>query len=258
MCRNLRPALVTARLVMRQIGFMVPKLIGYARSRPGTSRTTSSHHFVRKDDAGAAHDGSIPELHQNRVVDSLAALREEIAAHPSNAWARELGYRPLFVAHPESRVLIIGQAPGRLAQDAGVPWSDASGRLLRSWLGVSDEQFYDPKNFAIVPMDFYYPGKAVSGDVPPRKDFADLWHPRVLPLLTEVRLTILIGTYAQRHYLGKATLTENVRTAATHLPIFPIVHPSPLARGWRTKNPWFDEVTVPLLRTEVARALELG
>lgn len=179
-------------------------------------------------------------------------------AHPSNAWALDLDYEPLFVASPQSRVLIISQAPGRLAQSTGIPWNDPSGRLLRSWLGVTDTEFYDPTNFAIVPMDFYYPGKAASGDVPPRRDFAPLWHPPLLKILTEVRLTILIGSYAQRYYLGPrsaATLTENVRHAHTHLPLFPIVHPSPLARGWRTKNPWFQDTTVPLLTGEVRRAL---
>lgn len=188
----------------------------------------------------------------------ITEYREQVIAHPSNAWARALGYRPLFVASPRSRILIISQAPGRLAQDTGIPWNDPSGRLLRSWLGVTDGEFYDPDNFAIVPMDFYYPGKAASGDVPPRKDFAARWHPPLLEQLTQVRLTILIGSYAQRHYLGPAagrTLTENVRDAERHLPLFPIVHPSPLARGWRTKNPWFQETTVPLLATQVRAAL---
>lgn len=188
----------------------------------------------------------------------IEALRAEIAAHESNAWARELGYEPLFVADPAARVLIISQAPGRLAQDSGIPWNDPSGVLLRSWLGVTPEEFYDPRNVAIVPMDFYFPGKGASGDLPPRRDFAPRWHPRVLEQLTDVRLTILIGAYAQRAYLGKRagrTLTDTVRAAESHLPFFPIVHPSPLARGWRTKNPWFAEETVPLLAGHVRQAL---
>lgn len=189
---------------------------------------------------------------------NLDEYREQVVAHPTNAWASEIGYRPLFVASPRSRILIISQAPGKRAQDTGIPWNDPSGRLLRSWLGVTDDEFYEPDNFAIVPMDFYYPGKAASGDVPPRKDFAARWHPALLEHLTEVRLTILIGSYAQRHYLGAAggtTLTENVRDAELHLPLFPIVHPSPLARGWRTKNPWFQEKTVPLLAAHVRASL---
>ncbi|MCI2958437.1 uracil-DNA glycosylase family protein [Agromyces atrinae] len=185
----------------------------------------------------------------------LDDIRAEMTADPSNAWARELGYEPLYIADARARVLIISQAPGRLAQETGVPWNDPSGRLLRSWLGLTDAEFYDPANVAIVPMDAYFPGKAASGDLPPRRGFADRWHPPILEQLTEVRLTILIGAYAQRHYLGPGTLTENVRNAASFLPYFPIVHPSPLARGWRSKNPWFDEVTVPLLSAEVAAAL---
>ena len=185
-------------------------------------------------------------------------LRAEVAAHESNEWAHELGWKPLFVASPEARVLIISQAPGRLAQESGIPWNDPSGVLLRSWMGVTPEEFYDPANVAIVPMDFYFPGKGASGDLPPRRDFAPRWHPPLLERLTEVRLTILIGAYAQRAYLGPRagrTLTENVRAAETHLPFFPIVHPSPLARGWRSKNPWFQEETVPLLAAQVRAAL---
>ena len=193
------------------------------------------------------------------TVTDLQSIRDEIGAHPSNEWARALGWEPLFVAHPESRVLIISQAPGRLAQETGVPWNDPSGVLLRSWLGVTDAEFYDPRLFAIVPMDFYFPGKAASGDLPPRRGFAAQWHPRIMDQFTDVRLTILIGSYAQRHYLGAAggkTLTENVRAAPSMLPLIPIVHPSPLARGWRTKNPWFEETTVLLLRTAVREALD--
>jgi len=195
---------------------------------------------------------------QTAVVHPIDRLRAEIAAHETNAWARAAGYEPLFVASQEARVLIISQAPGRLAQDSGIPWNDPSGELLRSWLGVTSDEFYDPRNMAIVPMDFYFPGKGVSGDLPPRRDFAPRWHPRVLEQLTEVRLTILIGAYAQRAYLGPRagrTLTENVRAAESHLPYFPIVHPSPLARGWRSKNPWFQEETVPLLAGHVRAAL---
>lgn len=189
---------------------------------------------------------------------ALDRIRAQIAEHPTNDWARALGYEPLFVASAEARVLIISQAPGRLAQESGVPWNDPSGVLLRSWLGMTDAEFYDPRNVAILPMDFYFPGKAASGDLPPRRDFAPRWHPPVMELLTNVRLTVLIGSYAQRYYLGPRagkTLTETVRRAEEYLPVFPIVHPSPLARGWRTANPWFAEETAPRLAQEVRRAL---
>lgn len=189
---------------------------------------------------------------------SFDGIRREIATHPSNAWARAAGYDPLFVASEEARVLIVSQAPGRRAQESGVAWNDASGARLRSWLGLSEEQFYDPANIAILPMDFYYPGKAASGDVPPRPGFAEAWHPQIIERLTEVQLTILIGAHAQRRYLGArraATLTETVRVAETYLPYFPIVHPSPLTLGWRARNPWFEQRTAPQLAGLVRSAL---
>lgn len=189
----------------------------------------------------------------------LAAILDEVARHPDNVAASARGWRPLVVGAPTSRILIVSQAPGRLAQESGIAFQDPSGRLLRAWLGMDEQQFYDVDNLAIVPMDFYFPGKGPSGDLPPRRGFAAQWHPRILPLLANVRLTILIGAHAQRHYLGAAagrTLTETVRAAASHLPLFPIVHPSPLARGWRTANPWFEDETVPQLRALVAAALD--
>ncbi|AXH37430.1 uracil-DNA glycosylase family protein [Humibacter sp. BT305] len=190
-------------------------------------------------------------------MSAIEDLRAEVSAHPDNAWARERGYEPLVVASPEARILLISQAPGRRAQESGIPFDDPSGRLLRSWLGMTDEEFYDPTKLAIVPMDFYYPGKARSGDLPPRRGFADLWHPRVLELLSDVRLTVLVGSYAQRRYLpgGFTTLTDAVRAAPNHDPLFPIVHPSPLAGVWRRRNPWFEEEIVPLLAERVRSAL---
>jgi len=187
----------------------------------------------------------------------IEGIRAEIAAHPSNAWAADAGYAPLFVASPRARVLIVSQAPGRRAQASGVPFDDPSGVRLRSWLGLSSDEFYDPDTLAIVPMDFYYPGKAASGDLPPRRDFAETWHPRILEHLTDVRLTVLIGAYAQKRYLGRrrgATLTDTVRAADDHLPYYPIVHPSPLTQGWRIRNPWFEAETAPRLAALVAAA----
>ena len=192
-------------------------------------------------------------------MDELDITRQEIIEHPSNAWASQLGWEPLFTGSVRARVLIIGQAPGRVAQETGRAWSDVSGRLLRSWLGVTDATFYDPEQFAILPMDFYFPGKGTSGDLPPRPEVAPLWHPRILDALTDVRLTVLVGAYSQRYYLhgrGRQSVTETVRAAETFLPFFPLVHPSPLARGWRSRNPWFEETTVPRLAQEVRRALD--
>ena len=193
------------------------------------------------------------------MTSGLDRIRAEIVAHESNAWARELGYEPLYAASPGARIALIGQAPGRKAQESRVPWNDASGVKLRAWLGVTDEQFYDPDLFAIIPMDFYYPGKGASGDLPPRKDFASLWHQRILDELPDLRLTILVGGYAQKYYLGaraKPSLTETVRAYEEYLPsMMPLVHPSPLNFRWQSKNPWFEAEVVPALRSLVTAAL---
>lgn len=155
-------------------------------------------------------------------------------------------------------MLLISQAPGRRAQSSGIPFDDPSGVRLRSWLGLSPEEFYDADNLAIMPMDFFYPGKAASGDLPPRSGFAEAWHPRILEHLPRVRLTVLIGAYAQKRYLRDrrgTNLTETVRAASDYLPYYPIVHPSPLTQGWRARNPWFETDTAPRLAELVRRVL---
>ncbi|TCM37905.1 uracil-DNA glycosylase [Kribbella sp. VKM Ac-2568] len=155
--------------------------------------------------------------------------------------------------------MIIGQAPGKRAQDSQIPWNDPSGTKLRQWLGVTEEQFYDPDMLALMPMDFYYPGKGAHGDLPPRPDFATTWHPRILKQLTELRLTILIGSYAQKHYLevaAKQTLTETVRAYHDYLPErISLVHPSPLNFRWQSRNPWFQVEVIPALRLLVQAAI---
>jgi uracil-DNA glycosylase len=191
------------------------------------------------------------------VTDELAGIRARIIADPANGWAKDSGWAPLYTAATTSRIAIIGQAPGRRAQESGIPWDDPSGVKLRQWLGVTDEEFYDPAQIALLPMDFYYPGKAKSGDLPPRKEFAPTWHPLILEQLADLRLTILIGSYAQKHYLRTtSSLTETVRSHAAYLPTyFPIVHPSPLNFRWQAKNPWFETDVIPELRRLVRAAL---
>jgi uracil-DNA glycosylase len=189
---------------------------------------------------------------------TIAEIRKAIDVDPANAdWARR-GEGPLFVADPAARIAIIGQAPGQKAQASGIPWSDASGAKLMLWLGVTEDQFRDPELFAILPMDFYFPGKGVSGDLPPRKDFAARWHPLILGQLPRIRLTLLVGRYAQDHYLAgnaKSNLTETVRAFGEYLPdVFPLVHPSPLNFRWQARNPWFETDLLPALRTTVAAA----
>jgi uracil-DNA glycosylase len=190
----------------------------------------------------------------------LNALRREIAADPGNARAVALGQHPLFAASPASRIAIIGQAPGLKAQKLGKLWADPSGDRLRAWLGVSEGDFYDADKFALLPMDFFFPGKVKSGDLPPRRGFAERWHPRILAELPGLTLTLLIGVYAQRFYLklpATASLTATVRDYASYLPgRIPLVHPSPLNFRWQAKNPWFETDLVPVVRSSVHAALE--
>ena len=159
-----------------------------------------------------------------------------------------LGPRPVVTAHTESKIVIIGQAPGTKVHDSGIPWDDQSGKKLRQWLNVSDADFYNTKNFAIIPMGFCYPGKGKTGDLPPRKECAPEWHEELLNKMPNVELVLLIGAYAQKYYLKdsfKKNLTETVGEYKTYLPnYFPMPHPSPTNRFWRSKNPWFEELVV--------------
>ncbi len=166
-----------------------------------------------------------------------------------------LGPRPVVSAHPDTRIVIISQAPGIKVHLSGLPWNDASGKQLRTWLNVSDEDFYDEKKFAIIPMGFCYPGKGKTGDLPPRTECAPQWHDLLLQNLPNVELVILIGMYAQKYYLkknAKKTLTETVRNFQEYLPKYlPLPHPSPRNRVWLAKNPWFEAKVLPELRNFV-------
>ena len=188
----------------------------------------------------------------------FARLRDEIAGDPSNAFSGLANNNPVYQAGADARILVVGQAPGWRAQESGIPWDDASGRKLRSWLQLSDTDFYDPALVAILPMDFYFPGKGKTGDLPPRKSFAPKWHPRLIQLMPSLRLTLLIGSYAQRHYLGaqaKSTLTETVRAFREYPPnLLPLAHPSPLNFRWQARNPWFESEVLPELRRRILLA----
>ncbi len=173
-----------------------------------------------------------------------------------------LGPRPVLVADARAPVLIVGQAPGTKVHASGVPWSDASGRRLRQWLGVDEATFYDPAQFAIVPMGFCYPGKGKSGDLPPRPECRQLWHPQLLPLLEGVKLVLAIGQYAQAYCLGdarKADLTRTVAAWRDYAPrTFPLPHPSPRNQLWLKRNPWFDSEVIPALQSRVVAVLTNG
>jgi uracil-DNA glycosylase len=171
-----------------------------------------------------------------------------------------LGPRPVLRASETARLLIVGQAPGTLVHASGIPWSDASGMRLRGWLGMDRGNFYDEAKVAIVPMGFCYPGRGNAGDLPPRPECARTWHPRLIPLMPQVRLVLAIGQYAQVYFLGEArkkTLTDNVRAFEEFAPgIFPLPHPSPRNVAWFKHNPWFDAEVVPALRERVAAVLQ--
>lgn len=189
----------------------------------------------------------------------LAPLLREIRACTLCEAHLPLGPRPVLRASATARLLIVGQAPGTKVHATGIPWNDASGKRLREWLGMTPEQFYDEAAIAIVPMGFCYPGKQGSGDAPPRPECRATWHPRLLPQLKGVRLTLLFGQYAHAYFLGdrrKATLTETVRAWREYAPAhLPMPHPSPRNIGWFKANPWFEAEVVPTLRERVREAL---
>src|SRR4051812_40482431 len=190
---------------------------------------------------------------------TFEAIRQAIIDDADNVAFGAHGYLPLYSAGPRARIAVIGQAPGRKAQESNTAWDDASGAKLFEWLGVTEQQFRDPDLFALLPMDFYYPGKGAAGDLPPRKSFAGRWHPPLLELMPDIQLTVLIGGYAQRHYLGsrvRRNLTETVRAFRDYLPdLLPVVHPSPLNFRWQTRNPWFAVDLLPVLQQRVAAAI---
>ena len=189
----------------------------------------------------------------------LQEMEEQIKSDPRNAEYTARGIPPIFQINPEAEILIVGQAPGKKVEESGILFHDKSGEKLRDWMGIDGKLFYS-KRIAIMPMDFYYPGKGKTGDLPPRRFIAEEYHPVILEMMPEIRLTILIGKYSMDYYLkkrAKRNLTETVRCYQEYLPeYFPIVHPSPLNFRWQAKNPWFETEVVPELRKRVADILE--
>jgi len=169
-----------------------------------------------------------------------------------------LGPRPVFLVGKGARLMIVGQAPGRRVHETGIPWNDPSGDELRAWLRMDRAQFYDTRRVAIVPTGLCYPGSGERGDLPPRPECAPLWQPRFRAALPGIRLTLLVGMYAQAYFLAKRrkkTLALTVRAWREYLPeFFPLPHPSPRNRLWMKKNPWFVKEVLPALRRRV-RAL---
>lgn len=189
----------------------------------------------------------------------LTDIIEKLEQDPRNQAYTVRGIPPIFQIHAQAKILIIGQAPGRKVEETKIPFNDKSGDTLRQWLGVDKDTFYGEK-IGIMPMDFYYPGKGKSGDLPPRKFIAQEYHPLLRQLMPAVQLTLLIGNYALKYYLGKSrkrNLTETVRSYQEYLPdFFPLVHPSPLNFRWQRNNPWFQAEIVPILQQQVKQLLQ--
>ena len=168
------------------------------------------------------------------------------------------GPRPIVQLHPKAKILIAGQAPGRKVHETGVPFDDPSGERLRQWLGADRQTFYDPESLAILPMGFCFPGTGRSGDLPPRPECAPAWRSQLLEQLSDVRLTLVIGQYAQAYHFGKTktTLTALVKSWRDYAPdVVPLPHPSPRNNRWLRNNPWFEAELVPSLQARVEAVL---
>ncbi|WP_408639602.1 uracil-DNA glycosylase family protein [Roseomonas populi] len=201
--------------------------------------------------AGARDPGIPPAA---TMAEAAAAARACTVCAPH----LPLGPRPIHQLHARARILVTSQAPGTKAHLSGIPFEDASGERLRDWLGLGRDLFYDPEVLAILPMGMCYPGRLPrGGDAPPRPECAPLWHPRILPRFTNLRIRLLVGSHAIRHVLGpRMPLAERVARYAEALPAhFPLPHPSWRTLVWAKRNPWFDTEVIPALRREVARAL---
>jgi len=184
---------------------------------------------------------------------SLSRLSREAKA--CRLCEKRLDPNPVFRVGPKARLLIVGQAPGRRVHETGIPWNDPSGDVLRGWLALDREAFYDTAKIAIVPAGLCYPGSVDGADLPPPALCAPTWQPRFRAALPAIGLTLLVGSYAQAFYLKasrKQTLTDTVRAFDEYLPeFFPLPHPSWRNRQWLKKNPWFESDVIPELRRRV-------
>jgi len=188
--------------------------------------------------------------------DGLERLRSEAQGCTICAPHLPLGPRPFFRISATARLLLISQAPGTKAHETGEPFNDASGDRLRGWMAISREDFYDQSRLAIMPMGFCYPGVLINGgDAAPRRECAPLWHPKFLAAMPAVKLTLLVGSYAQTRYLGPGTMSARVAAFASHPGFFALPHPSWRTIGWERRNPWFGATVLPALRAAVAALL---
>ena len=193
-------------------------------------------------------------------MDKFKEIFEAIKADPQNKKYTKDGIEPLYSVHKEAKICIIGQAPGIRAQESRLFWNDPSGDRLRDWLGIDRTTFYESNKISILPLDFYFPGKGKSGDLPPRAGFAQKWLKALLEEMPEIELFILVGSYAIKYYLNlksSAKTTEVIHDFEAYLPkYFPLVHPSPRNNMWLAKNPWFEPELLPELKKRVAQLMK--
>lgn len=193
-------------------------------------------------------------------MDKFKEIFEAIKADPQNKKYTKDGIEPLYSVHKEAKICIIGQAPGIRAQESRLFWNDPSGDRLRDWLGIDRTTFYESNKISILPLDFYFPGKGKSGDLPPRAGFAQKWHKALLEEMPEIELFILVGSYAIKYYLNlksSAKTTEVIHDFEAYLPkYFPLVQPSPRNNMWLAKNPWFEPELLPELKKRVAQLMK--
>lgn len=190
---------------------------------------------------------------------SFTALLTEVRRCAICAEQLPHGPRPVLQFHPKARILIAGQAPGRRVHESGVPFDDASGDRLREWMRVTRKVFYDQEQIAILPMGFCFPGTGKSGDLPPRSECAPAWREQLLSRLLHLRLTLVVGQYAQAYHLSgdsKSSLTETVQAWRSYWPsAVPLPHPSPRNNIWLRRNPWFEAELLPALQQRVSKVL---
>lgn len=170
--------------------------------------------------------------------------------------------RPVLQVSKTARICIASQAPGTRVQASGRPFDDPSGVRLRQWLAIDETQFYDASKVAIIPMGFCFPGLRADGsDLPPRRECPDTWRTRLFAQLPNLKLLLVIGSYAQRWHFGRDIARQGVNQtvqrwreiydADRSLRRFPLPHPSWHNNRWLIGNPWFETDLLPVLRANV-------
>lgn len=193
------------------------------------------------------------------TIRPLSALLKDIRACTICAASLPSGPRPVLQVEATARILIAGQAPGRIVHKTGIPFDDLSGDRLRGWMGVSRETFYDPAQIAILPMGFCFPGSGAAGDLPPGRECAPAWREPLMQALAGLELVLVIGAYAQAYHLPDAggSVTAAVAGWRSHWPdTVPLPHPSPRNKRWLKQNPWFEAELLPKLQSRVAAILK--